>query len=71
MHSLCWLQKQLGGMLESELFFCISWCLISFVLVNIYKAQGINIAYCISYVMYFLIIYLNLNKIIKKKNEPH
>ncbi|EMF1641885.1 O71 family O-antigen flippase, partial [Escherichia coli] len=27
----------------SELFFCISWCLISFVLVNIYKAQGINI----------------------------
>ncbi|HCT5819434.1 TPA: O-antigen translocase [Citrobacter sedlakii] len=49
----------------TELFFCLSWILTSFILIHPYGAQGVNIAYCLSYLIYFIVIFVNFDRIVQ------
>jgi PST family polysaccharide transporter len=60
-------QKATKWYIGTELFFCIMWVVFSYLLIPHFQAQGINIAYSLSYLFYFLIIYFNFNNIVKLK----
>lgn len=50
---------------STELIFATSFVLIGWPLIYLYGAQGANFAYLLNYILYFLVMYLCLDRIIK------
>lgn len=49
----------------TEVIFSFLFVVLSFIFIKIYGVQGANLAYLINYIIYFIFVYFNLNKVIK------
>lgn len=50
--------------ISTEIFFGVTWVLLSVYFIEKYGVSGANIAYVVNYIMYFLVVFFNLKRVI-------